>query len=148
MPGGTYSKTVRLMVLSALGCMVVTGAAHANMTAPENMVFCKNQYRAFTLYQSETPRFFQKDIILKDSGKFVVTATAAGFTFEGMSYERGKAWNKWKLLDKVSGGQRQWSQTWWVGKSQDHSLVRLQFIKDSNDCPTCTVKLEVKASQC
>lgn len=130
-------------ILAGLGPAIT---AQANMPVPPNMFFCANGSRSLTIYESSSPRIFDQNLVLRNSGTYWVSVEASGFTFEGHAYARRSNFNKWSHIAKTSKGERKWTRKWHVSNFETEAYLRLQLVKDDNNCSGCTLKLKVRST--
>lgn len=139
---------MKKIILLLVGLVyLVFGVSPAQAQGPGQLFFCENDSRSWTLYESSQPRMFQQEISVQGPGTFTLNIQANGFGFEGFSYTRGSAWDKWKYVTKTNKGKRNWQQTWRVF-GDEQRLGLLQLIKDSSACRGCTITMKMRASNC
>ncbi len=138
------SKTV--LVTGAVLTALIASPTRAQQNSGQ-LFHCLNDQRTWTLYESSSARMFHQEIGIMGPGTFTLSMTANGFGFEGFSYTRSSAWDKWQYVTKTSKGKRSWSQTWRMTDG-DTRLGLFQLIKGSNACPNCTITMRMSTSQC
>lgn len=140
-----YTKCIPYIVGICLSAIFPT-TVHSMSASQDNVVLCEPGYSSMRLYESSTSRLIQQDIRLSGVGSFDVKATAQGFTFEGISYARRSHFEKWAPATRVGKGRSSWTQSWLIDSDEYEQHVRIQLLKDTNDCKACTAKLEILSS--
>jgi hypothetical protein len=143
----TFIPETLIITGAILGlCLAAPAQAQAQQNSGQ-LFHCQNDQRSWTLYESASARMFHQEIGVMGPGSFTLDIMANGFGFEGFTYTRPSAWDKWQYVNKTNKGQRNWSHTWRVPKDDTRSFL-LQLIKDNNGCPNCTITMRMRTSQC
>ncbi len=135
-------------LISGIFLFLFTSSSAALAQQNSGQLFhCLNDSRTWTLYESSSPNMFQQEIGVMGPGTFTLTMIANGFGFEGFSYSRPSAWDKWQFEQKTNKGKQSWTQSWRVSDNETR-LGLLQLIKNNGACPNCTITMRMSTSLC
>ncbi len=141
----TFVPKTSIIIGAILGLCAVSPALSQQTSG--QLFHCLNDTRNWTVYESASARMFHQEIAVQGPGTYTLDIMSNGFGFEGFSYTRASAWDKWRFVNKTNTGQRNWSHTWRV-PGDDTRLFLLQLIKDNNACSNCTITMRMRSSQC